>query len=144
VAYLSCCRKYEEIESAKVKVKRYSEITDGTYTKQQVALSSSELSISMLFLLDFGQWEPISCLYALQVVKMEANLLKSLYDGETHRENILTVCIFLMVSINFHVLHNSPWYITLLVVTISESSLHINSIAIIALAAPKNFWSNAR
>jgi hypothetical protein len=83
VAYLSCCRKYEEIESAKVKVKRYSEITDGTYTKQQVALSSSELSISMLFLLDFGQWEPISCLYALQVVKMEANCC-----GLFHRQGL--------------------------------------------------------
>ncbi|KAL5669502.1 hypothetical protein ACJX0J_021723, partial [Zea mays] len=36
--------KYEEIESSKMKVKRYTDITDNTYTKQQAMVKSFEVS----------------------------------------------------------------------------------------------------
>ncbi|PWZ52757.1 Coatomer subunit beta'-1 [Zea mays] len=44
VTALLVAAKYEEIESSKMKVKRYTDITDNTYTKQQAMVKSFEVS----------------------------------------------------------------------------------------------------
>ncbi|XP_062209164.1 cyclin-A3-1-like isoform X2 [Phragmites australis] len=49
VAALLVAAKYEEVESSKMKVNKYSDITDGTYTKQQVVKMEADLLKSLNF-----------------------------------------------------------------------------------------------
>lgn len=49
VAYFECRSKYEEIESSKMKVNRYTDITDDTYTKQQVAFLQLNFQLHSYF-----------------------------------------------------------------------------------------------
>ncbi|AQL08907.1 Putative cyclin-A3-1 [Zea mays] len=49
VTALLVAAKYEEIESSKMKVKRYTDITDNTYTKQQVVKMETDLLKSLSF-----------------------------------------------------------------------------------------------